>query len=74
MHYDYSRLIGKIVEKFNTRKNFATAMNMSVTSVSEKLNGKKQFRQNEIVRAVDLLGIPADEVKDYFFTLKVQNN
>ena len=74
MHYDYSKLIGKIVEKFNTRKNFATAMNMSITSASAKLNGKTQFRQDEIVRAVELLEIPAEEVKSYFFTLKVQNN
>lgn len=72
MPYDYSKLIGRIVELFHTRKNFATAMGMSVSALSNKLHGATSFSQDEIFRSIKLLQISSDEVLTYFFTLKVQ--
>ncbi len=74
MHLDYSKLTGKIVEKFGNRKNFAQAMELSERSLSLKLNGKISWKQTEIVNACDLLDITHNEIAMYFFTLKVQKN
>ena len=74
MHYDYSALCGKIVEKFQNRKNFATALGITPESLGKKLNSARDFKQSEIESAVRLLEIRADDIGKYFFTLKVQNN
>lgn len=73
MAYDYSRLLGKIVEKYGTQAKFASAMGLSEHTISKKLNVVIGWKQSEILKACDLLGIPFNEVGDYFFTLKVQD-
>lgn len=45
MCYDYSRLSGKIVEKYGTQYNFAIAMKLSERSLSLKLNGKVGWKR-----------------------------
>lgn len=72
MPYDYAKLLGLITEKFQTQARFSTAIGLSERSVSLKLNGKKGWKQQEIARACQLLGIQHDRIPDYFFTLKVQ--
>lgn len=74
VHYDYSKLRGKIRELFNTQENFANAMKISKATISYKLNGLVEWTQEEIERAVQLLGIDATEIHVYFFTKKVENN
>ena len=37
--FNYSRLKGRIVEKFGNQKNFAKAMNWSEKTLSKKING-----------------------------------
>nr|QRW39687.1 hypothetical protein [bacterium] len=73
MAFDYSKLNGKIKEKFGTQAKFAKAMGLSERSVSLKLNGKIFFKQPEIEKACDLLKIREDDVIEYFFKKKVQN-
>lgn len=68
--FDYSKLKGKIKEVFDTQGNFAKAMNLSIPSISDKLNNKVQFTQTEIIVACDLLGIPYEEMNLYFFCTK----
>ena len=36
MVYDYSKLEGKIIEKFGTRENFAKSLGVTTKSISEK--------------------------------------
>lgn len=72
MAYDYNKLRGKIVEKFGTQGAFAKALGVSERTLSLKINGKIYFAQDEISKSCELLGIPDDNVQDYFFTLKVQ--
>ena len=72
MAFNYAKLRGKIREIFNTQSAFSQAMGMSTTSLSEKLNNKVEFTQNEIEKAVELLKIPKDEIPVYFFTVQVQ--
>ena len=70
--YDYSKLIGRIIEKCGTQYNFAKQMNLSERSISLKLSEKVEFKQSEIEKACSVLQIPKTEIMDYFFTLKVQ--
>lgn len=72
--FDYSRLRGKIREKYATEANFAAAMGMSKTTISAKLNQISDFTQSEILRAAMLLGVDSREVTDYFFSPSVQKN
>ncbi len=71
MCYDYSRLSGKIVEKYGTQYNFAIAMKLSERSLSLKLNGKVGWKDSEIWKAIQLLDIPVEKIHLYFFKEKV---
>lgn len=73
MPFDYSKLSGKIVEKYGTQMNFAEAIGLSERSVSLKLNSKIGWKQSEISRICKLLDIRVEEIPDYFFADKVQN-
>lgn len=70
--FDHSKLIGRIIEKFKTRQAFAEAMNMSASVLTSRLNGDTHFTDDEIALAIELLEIPPDEIKQYFFTPKVR--
>lgn len=71
--FDFSKLRGRIREKFGTEAAFGCAMKLSHNSLSKKLNGKVSFVQDEIDRAIVLLEIPDAEISAYFFTEKVQD-
>ena len=74
MNYDYSKLIGRIVERYGTRSAFAAALGMSDKSLSSKLSNKIGFKQSEICKSSVLLGIQDQEIGTYFFTQKVQSH
>lgn len=66
--YEYRKLIGRIVEKYGTRKEFAKVLGISENSMSLKLNGKTGFSREDIVRWGELLDIDVNEFGAYFFT------
>jgi len=70
--YDYSKLLGRITEKYGSQANFAGAMGLSERSLSLKLNGKVGWKQAEIAKACTLLDLTGADIPEYFFTLKVQ--
>lgn len=72
MAYDYSKLLGRIIEKYGSQANFSGAMGLSERSLSLKLNSRVGFKQDEIAKACSLLGLTAIDIPEYFFTLKVQ--
>lgn len=72
MSYDYSRLNGRIVEKFGTQAAFAEKLGISERSLSLKLNNKVPWKQPEMQRSSELLEFPGNEIQLYFFELKVQ--
>jgi len=72
MSYNYSRLNGRIVERFGTQGKFAEAMKLSERSISLKLNNKVEWKQDEILRASKLLEFSQMEIPNYFFELEVQ--
>ena len=63
------KLRGLICEKYVTLEAFATAVGMANTTLSAKLNGKSEWKRSEIELACRLLGIRAEEIPAYFFTL-----
>lgn len=70
--YDYSALLGLIVEKYHTRKAFALALGISERSLSLKLNNEIRFTQSEIEKSVEVLQFPPEQIHYYFFTHIVQ--
>lgn len=70
--FNYSKLRGKIREKFNTQESFADAIGMSRASLSMKLNNSSEFSQYEIKKITEKLEIPVNEIQVYFFTEEVQ--
>lgn len=71
MSYDYSKLLGRIVEKQGTRARFASAMDISERSLSLKLNDKVPWKDTEISKACNILDIEDAEMHLYFFKYKV---
>lgn len=71
MSYDYSKLLGKIVEKCGTQLIFSKRMGLSERTISLKLNRKVPWKDTEIVKAAEILEIPSNEIVEYFFKIKV---
>ena len=63
----YAKLRGKIKEVFETQECFAKAMDLHNTTLSLKLNGKTQWKREEILLACKKLDISVDEISSYFF-------
>ena len=73
MTFEYKKLSGRIKEKFGSQKVFAAAMRLSERSLSLKICGRVDWKQAEIMRACELLGIAPEEIHSYFFILVVQD-
>lgn len=71
VQFDYSRLRGKIVERYKTLKNFADETHQSVSSVNLRINGIREFKSTDIFNWANYLGIPDSEISDYFFAKNV---
>lgn len=70
MAFDFSRLRGRITEKYGTCEGFARAMHRSKRWLSARLNNTIHWQADDIHRACELLGIPAAEIPAYFFVPK----
>lgn len=68
VRFDYRKLRGKIREAYGTQKSFCYAMHMNDATLSAKLNSKTPFSQDEICKAVQLLGVQSHEIPVYFFS------
>lgn len=76
MNFDYSKLIGRIVEKFGSRRAFADACGFSENTISRKLSGKMAITTNDIVKwsRPEFLDINHSDIPEYFFANQVQVN
>ena len=72
MTKDFSKLSGKIVEKYGTQYNFSIALGLSERSLSLKLNNKVGWRDEEMERAIELLDLDLNDIPAYFFANGVQ--
>ncbi len=71
MIYEYGKLRGKIKEVCGTQDSFSKKLGIGKVSLSQRLNCRTEFSQDEILVACDILGIRREEIPVYFFTLKV---
>lgn len=65
---DYSKLRGRIVEKFGTLNNFATALDITKASLSSKINNKRRWTNKEILDSKRLLEL--ETIDEYFFNMQ----
>lgn len=71
MPFDYSKLRGRIVEKFGSETKFAEELGMSIQQISPKLTNKKTITKKDILTWSEKLEIPVSDIGLYFFTLRV---
>lgn len=68
MAYQYSKLKGRIIEKYGTQGKFAEAIGLSENSTSKKLKGLFGLSQEDMEAWAKLLDIDRDDFGEYFFT------
>lgn len=73
MSFDYSKLKGRIIERYGSQAKFAKAMGWSERTMSKKINGDISWKQSDICTAMALLGLAESDVQLYFFKVKVQD-
>ena len=70
--FNYAALLGLMREKGYTQESLAAAIGMSLSQLSQKLNGHYPFKQTDIQKIADVLGIASQDIGRYFFTLLVE--
>ncbi len=71
MHWNYSKLRGKIKEVCGTQDSFAEKLGIGRVSLSQRLNNQLEFTQEEIFMSCEILDISLRDVEEYFFTREV---
>lgn len=69
--YDYSRLRGRIVEKYGSMSHFADSVGMTRVSVSNRITGKIMFTVEDVDKWATLLDIDVTDLHRYFFAKNV---
>ena len=74
MLFDFSKLRGRIVEKFGTCAAFSAAVGIPESALSARLNNKVSIDAEEMMlwSQPDMLDIPLEKVYIYFLTPKVR--
>lgn len=72
MAFDYSKLKGRIVEKYGTQACFAKKIGISSNTLSLKMNNKIRFTSDDVIKISELLGIKRQEIDEYFFVVEFQ--
>lgn len=62
-----NKLKGKIVERGLTLKDFADKLNINPATLTRKLNGGVEFKRDEIMSTIEILGLTPEEVIAIFF-------
>ena len=70
MIFDFSRLRGRIVEKYGSCANFAAAMGKSKGWLSYRLNNGIPWVGSDMCAAAEILGLSPEEIPLYFLTQK----
>ena len=63
----YAKLRGAIRERLGSEGVLAVKLGMNPVTLSKKLNGKADWKKNEIEQTLEYLVIPRSEVYNYFF-------
>ena len=69
--FDGNKIKGKMRELKMTQDFVAQKLRINKSTFNLKVNGQMLFSQDEIAILLNLLNIPDDKIKDYFFEEKV---
>ena len=72
MAKDFSKLVGRIYEKYGSQVAFCKEIGKSADWLSRRLNNKVQFNGNDMILVSEALGIDAREINTYFLTPNVR--
>lgn len=72
--WNYSKLRGRIKEKFGTQDAFSDAIGIGRVALSQRLNNKLEFTQDEMFASCDALGISRLDIPEYFFCSECSEN
>ena len=72
MAKDFSKLKGRIVERFGTQVAFCDAINRSADWLSRRLNNQTDFVSDDMVLVMDALEIDPQDLHLYFLCPKVR--
>lgn len=72
MAFNYQKLKGRIIEKYDSQRAFASAMGWSERTMTLKINSGVPWKQADICKAVELLELEESDIPVYFFTPEVQ--
>lgn len=70
LEFDFTELGKRIRAEYVSKTKFAEAMGFHVQSLDRKLAGTSPWKDYEILKAINLLGLSVDDVGKYFFTPK----
>lgn len=70
VEFDYSKLHGRIIEKYKSQKAFVEQIPACATTLTQKLKGRISFKNSEIMEIAEKLDISKEEIPDYFFCVK----
>ena len=68
--FDYSKLRGRIVEKFGSVTKFAAAAGVKVNSLNVTLRTGTPLKGHSLYKFAEMLEITQAEIPAYFFTPK----
>lgn len=72
MAKDFSKLIGRIYEKFGTRTAFCSAIGKTPDWLSRRLNGLIEFDADDMILCIEQLEIDPQDIHAYFFVPDVR--
>ena len=67
MDFEYRKLKGRIIEKYNSQAAFAAVLGTTEQTISRKMNAVTSFSTDDIKKWSELLDIKSNEIGDYFF-------
>ncbi len=72
--FNYSKLKGKIRELDMTQREYAQAIGITERTLNLRFHNKRLFKQDEIIKTMELFNEPVENIHIYFFTQKVAKN
>ena len=72
MTYKTDKLQSRIIEKFGTQAAFAEALGIDKSTLSRLINEGREWKGSKMMKAVEVLEIPAEEIDSYFFAPAVE--
>lgn len=72
--FNYSKLKGKIRELDMTQREYAQSIGITERTLNLRFHNKRLFKQDEIIKTMELFNEPVENIHIYFFTQKVAKN